>query len=162
MGLEQFDGVFNPANTGRADGLETLTDGDYTLTIMRANLGVVETRTGESIDTLSWQYRTSTGQVIENTSWLRDIRACNVLGADLALLGFPVNTWNAGGVPFSKALPAAVQQLPGIVMLATKTSYEKNGKVYHNLRVRSRAAAPQPMPTKQGNLDLSPNDQLPF
>ena len=161
MALSQFDQEFNAANTGRAAGLESLADGDYTLTVTGCSLDVVQQRDGNEVDVVRWQYRTSTGQQIENTTWLRDVRACNLLGADLALLGFPTHTWGTpAGMPFSQALPLAVNQLPGVVMLATKSSYEKAGRVYHNLRIKSRAAAAPPMPKQQG-LQL-PDEQLPF
>lgn len=161
MALSQFDQEFNVNNTGRAAGLESLADGEYTMTVVSCTLDVVQQRDGNEVDVVRWQYRTSTGQVVENTTWLRDVRACNLLGADLALLGFPTHTWGTpGGMPFSQALPLACNQLPGTGMLATKSSYEKAGRVYHNLRIKARAASTPPMPKQQG-LQL-PHEQLPF
>ena len=165
MALSQFDSEFNVNNTGRAAGLETLPDGEHTLTVTSCALDVVTQRDGTEVDVIRWIYRTSSGQAVENTTWLRDTYACNLLGADLAVLGgFNVDKWGVqNGMPFSKALPLALNQLPGVCMLVKKTSYEKAGRTYHNMRIKSRvAAAAPPMPTQQGSLDLSPNDQLPF
>lgn len=169
MALSQFDNEFNPQSSGRPDGLDTLPDGDYTLTITRCELDEVQVRGGDVVDVVRWTYRTQTGQMVENTTWLRDSRACSMLGADLALLGFPTQTWTAAhGKPFSVALPEATHQMPGIAFLATKSSYEKNGRVYHNLRIKGRAgAAPMPAPAKlpggpvQQHMAL-PHEQLPF
>jgi len=150
MSLDEFDNAYNPNDTGRTATLESLSDGDYQLMVQSAELTTTE-RTGEQI--LRWVYvvmsgPSGVGTVVESVNFFRSQVAVNLLGADLALLGLPTHEWTvANGKPFSRMLKQALPQLDNVTFSASKVTVERNGKTYHNLRIRGRSTAPASMPT---------------
>lgn len=139
-GLEKFDEVFTPNDSGRPTGVESLADGEYTFAVVTAELSQVTTKAGETIPVLRWLYKASQeagpARSVEVTTWMRDARSVNALGADLMLLGLPCHEWTAAkGKPFSSMLPEAVEGLPGVVFRAEKFTTDKAGRTYHNLKI---------------------------
>lgn len=149
--LEHFDDVFSPSDV--PTGIEGLPDGEHVFTIQTADVTSVTTRDGQTVPVVRWLYRTA-GRSIEMTTWLRDTKAVNMLGADLGILGVPVLEWKkANGKPFSKMLPDAISRLPGVSFRGIKTTNDKGLRVYHNLKIVSVVAT--------GALSM-PMDKLPF
>jgi len=152
MSLDEFDAGYDPSDTGRSLTLENLADGDYTLQIMSAELVTTE-RTGEQI--LRWVYSVQAGPsyvggVIEAANFFRSQIAVNLLGADLALLGLPTHEWTVkNGKPFSRMLRECLPSLDNVVFTAAKVTVERNGKTYHNLRVRGLYKAASSMPVME-------------
>jgi len=150
--LEHFDDVFSPADV--PTGIEGLPDGEHVFTIQTADVTTVTTRDGQTVPVVRWLYRTTDGRSIEMTTWLRDARSINLLGAELGILGVPVREWKkANGKPFSKMLPDAVSLLPGVAFRGVKTTNDKGLRVYHNLKIVSVVDT--------GNMPM-PMDKLPF
>lgn len=158
MGIEKFDDEFSPVVPGRTPNVDSLADGEYILEISEAEL--VTTRyTGDDI--VRWVYKIvdapdsekhKVGTLFEKGSLLRAQDDVNRLGAELMSLGIACGEWSAAsGKPFSKMLPVALTSLKSVTVQATKSSYTgKNGKLYHNLNVRSKT-----------NLKKMPSD-MPF
>ena len=149
MSLDQFDHAFNPANNSRPAGLEALEDGPYQLEIVHAELVQLD-KTGETI--LRWRYRVTagpqTGTLCEAATFFRTPLSANLLGADLAILGYPVHEWTvAAGKPFSRMLRETVPSLAGKAFRCNKTSgLSQAGKPWHNIRIVSVAPSmPQPV-----------------
>jgi len=158
MSLDQFDKEYNPSDAGKPLTLESLEDGVYVLTVQSAALVKTE-RTGEDI--LRWMYRvvqgpSMVGSVVESVNFFRSQVSVNILGADLALLGLPTSTWTVGnGKPFSKMMRESLPGLAGITFSAAKVTTDKgNGKVYHNLRIKTRVSGASPMPEQPIENDL--------
>lgn len=168
MPLDEFDGGYNPQDTGRTLAVENLSDGEYTLRITAADLVKTE-RTGEDI--LRWHYQvvtgpSMTGSTIEAVNFFRSQMSVNLLGADLALLGLPTATWTvANGKPFSRMLRESLPGLVGVTFTASKVTTRKDGqygaKTYHNLRIRARVDNAAPMPPEP-TFDAMAKTGLPF
>ena len=149
-GLSQFDDTFQPMAPGRTPNVDALADGEYTMEIISAEL-VTTPKTGEAI--LRWIYKIHAGESyvgnrIEAATFFRNAEACNMLGADLLVLGIPTNDWKASaGKPFSKMLPECLPGLSGIHFAATKISRVVGSKTYHNIRIKTRTE-PAAMPSE--------------
>ena len=149
MGFDQYDNGYNPQDTGRTQNLDALADGAYTFEVLSAELATTE-KTGEDI--LRWKYKVVSGHslvggVIEHVNFFRSQQAVNLLGADLMLLGIPTQTWTvANGKPFSKMLRQWLPEMKGMLFNANKVTVTKDGRQYHNLRIRGLASDIAPMP----------------
>lgn len=145
MSLEQFDDSFAPIQPGRTPGLDVLPDGDYIMEVSTVELQTTQ-KTGEPI--VRWILKIIDGPVssigrIEWANFLRGQDQANLLGADLMVLGLPTDTWVAGhpsGKKFSEELPKGLASLNGCRFTASKTSKSGGVKVYHNLRIKGKAA----------------------
>ena len=151
--LEQFDGEFVPQqNPNFQPGLDTIADGSYDWTILHASLDLTP-RTQDRLLRLELKCEQTT-QVVQHTYFLTGVDRVNMLGGDLATLGFEVGTWTAEhGKKFSQELPKAVAELPGIRFKGTKKANPgKNDptKVYHNLYVNSRIPGRVEVPARSG------------
>ncbi len=136
-GLGQFDGKVNYREAPRKNNLESMADGDYTLTIRSANLKVTPA-TQETI--LQWVYTVESGPSlvgcdVDNASFFRNIANANAVAADLVLLGINVDAW---GDKFAEPLEKCLPSLSGRTFLATKRTTEKDGKRFHNIKIKSR------------------------
>lgn len=164
MALDEFDGGYNPSDTGRTLSVENLTDGEYTLRIAAADLVKTE-RTGEEI--LRWQYQvvagpSMPGATIEAVNFFRSQMSVNLLGADLALLGLPTSSWTiANGKPFSRMLRESLPGLVGVTFTASKVTTKKDARTYHNLRIRARVDSAAPMPPEP-SFEVMAKTGLPF
>lgn len=159
--LSQFDNQFVPSDSN-AEGVAALPDGKYILHIKGTKLASVTIKaTGVTVPIVRWDYRiepgsqSCVGAEFEHATWLKDQKAANLLGAELLLIGIPTDTW---GTRFSQELPKVLPTLPGVTVVATKESWEWQGKKVHALRWESKAAAFTPPPTMEG----APGDDLPF
>ena len=152
MSLDQFDAEYNPSSMMRSLNVEALDDGNYIMRIEGAYLDDVELRSGQTAHVLRWKLKVLEGEssvdcVVDNTTWLNST-SINMLGADLFVLGFPSDKWTPDhGSSFSKGLQECVPNLKGVTFRCSKVTNERNGRVYHNLRIRGLAAqAGNPMP----------------
>lgn len=158
MSLDEFDKEYNPTDSGKPLTLENLEDGAYVLTVQSAQMVKTE-RTGEDI--LRWLYRvvsgpSMVGSIVEAVNFFRSQVSVNILGSDLALLGLPTSTWTvANGKPFSKMLRESLPGLAGVTFSAAKVTTDRgNGKIYHNLRIKTRVGGAAPMPEQPVGSDL--------
>lgn len=144
--LDGFGDEYRP-QAGFRPGIETLASGDYDFEIIDACLD--RARNNDRIVKLGLQ--TSAGRVVEHTYWLNKQESVNRFGADMAVLGFPAQTWGKQ-VPLSKAIPECVARLKGVKFRATKTARDGTGlnagKVYHDLYISCRIDG-RPMPPLQ-------------
>lgn len=148
MSLDQFDSGFKPENEYNIPQISVLTNGAYRLLVRSVDLKPTKSGT-----ILRWRLEVKEGPshvglIVEHVHFLDSQEGVNRLGADLMLLGIPVNEWTvANGRPFSQQLPIAVQTMRGIEIAAEKTSSDgrDNNKVYHYLNFRSKTqSAPMP------------------
>src|SRR5262245_58154134 len=106
--LAQYDADFQPQHAFR-QGLDTLADADYDMTITDAKLDLIQ---GKRV--LRLGLKTHTGAQVEWVRWLNQQVGVNALGADLLVLGFdqPKN-WGRQGHSIAVELPALVPRLVG-------------------------------------------------
>lgn len=165
MSLDQFDAEYNPSSMMRSLNVESLDDGNYIMRIEDAYLDDVELRSGGTAHVLRWKLKVLEGEssvdcIVDNTTWLNST-SINMLGADLFVLGFPSDKWTPDhGSSFSKGLTECVPNLKGVTFRCTKVTNERNGRVYHNLRIRGlavQAGKPMPVePVKEFDADSTP------
>lgn len=149
MSLEQFDDFFKPQVNFQKASLQALPDGDYELEVLKAEIATTP-KTGEAI--VRWNFRTAPGGIgsFEHVNFLRGQDQANLLGADMKVLGFPTEEWDAthpSGKRFSIELPKALAALSSVWISVSKTSKTVGEKTYHNLKIKGRTAVAD-MPTE--------------
>jgi hypothetical protein len=164
--LQSFDtDDFKPAdrNAYRC-GIDVLQEGNHDFAVQGG-----EFRRAKDSAIFALVLRSETQNTIcERTYWLNRKEEGERLAADLMVLGFDTDQWQAPARPFSKEFLKVVPQLPGIRFKGTKkTNPNKNdpAKVYHNLYVNARlpgtgavgTSAPPSHPEMPAN-----HDDIPF
>jgi hypothetical protein len=139
FGLDQFDTGYAPEN--KPGELEEIPDGEYTFEIKTAKLEVTP-NAGLTILRLELQVLGGPldGTIAKHTKFLTSQEQVNYLGTDLAKLGFDSDTWNpTHKKKFSVELPKAVEHMPGIRFIASKSSREgKDKKKFTNLLIKEK------------------------
>ena len=138
--INGFSEEFDPTSNRKLN-LESLSDGEYTLQVIDANLDRVQS-TGAAV--LRWILKvidgaSCQGAMVEKVNFFSSQAGVNALGADLSMLGVNCKEWKAKGIPLGRGIVEALPSLRGVVFVGRKRTSvnQTSGKTYHNLNVLS-------------------------
>lgn len=139
--IGQFDAAFAPGEARRA-GLEILpelTDTDFE--IVKAEPEVTP-KTRDNILRIGLKVLSGplAGQPVEYAYFFKSQSNIDILGGDLATLGFDTDQWKAPARPFSKEL---VKALPRLIGKRFRGRTKKNGE-YTNLYINAALVSGKP------------------
>lgn len=164
--LEQFDQGFVPTerNSQFRPGLDSIPDGDYSWSIVSAEL--TTTQKSETRILRTELRCEELGKVIERVYFLTTQEQADRLGGDLATLGYDVGTWTAQhGKKFSAELVKAVMTMAGRRFKGTKkTAPNKNQpeKPYHNLYINAPLSGLATAPIATHHVAAPSANEIPF
>lgn len=153
--INNFGDEFDPTSNRKLN-LESLTDGEYEVSVVDAQLDRIQS-TGAAV--LRWTLKilegpSCKGSMVEKVNFFASQPGVNALGADLQILGIDCKAWKDKGIPLGRGIVESLPRLPGVVFVGRKrtSTNQNNGKVYHNLNVLS---------VKKSAAEVS-NDGTPF
>jgi len=138
--INTFGEEFDPSSNRKLQP-ESMTDGEYTLQVVDAQLDRIAS-TGAAV--LRWTLKVLDGPSckdaqVEKVNFFASQAGVNALGADLQLLGINCREWREKNIPLGRGIVEALPRLIGVVYVGRKrtSTNSTNGKVYHNINVLS-------------------------